>query len=166
METRKKTSPIWAVSREEFVDLVSKSRTLNDILSCFGMRNMGGNHNTFWRRVRYEQLDEERIRQRFKDNQREALRVANVAVPDIDVFVENSTYSRTHLKRRIILKNLIPYTCSGYGLGSQWNSKPLALQLEHINGVFNDNRLSNLCFLCPNCHSQTETFAGRKNRAA
>jgi hypothetical protein len=33
--------------------------------------------------------------------------------------------------------------------------------LDHINGVPNDNRLENLRFLCPNCNSQTDTFAGR-----
>jgi hypothetical protein len=35
------------------------------------------------------------------------------------------------------------------------------LELEHCNGVRNDHRIGNLKFLCPNCHSQTETFRGR-----
>jgi hypothetical protein len=39
---------------------------------------------------------------------------------------------------------------------------PLVLQLDHINGVHNDNRIENLRWLCPNCHTQTHTFAGRK----
>ena len=38
----------------------------------------------------------------------------------------------------------------------------MVLQLEHINGVHNDNRIEKLCFLCPNCHSQTSTYAGKK----
>ena len=37
----------------------------------------------------------------------------------------------------------------------------LTLQLDHINGINNDNRKENLRFLCPNCHSQTNTFAGK-----
>ena len=37
----------------------------------------------------------------------------------------------------------------------------MKLQLEHINGVSDDNRLENLCLLCPNCHSQTDTYAGK-----
>jgi len=44
------------------------------------------------------------------------------------------------------------------------NSKEISLQLEHINGVNNDNRVENLTLLCPNCHSQTPTFAGRNKR--
>lgn len=42
---------------------------------------------------------------------------------------------------------------------------PLPLQLDHVNGIFGDHRLENLRWLCPNCHSQTETFAG-KGKAA
>lgn len=38
---------------------------------------------------------------------------------------------------------------------------PLTLQLDHINRVNNDHRLTNLRFLCPNCHSQTDTYAGK-----
>ena len=44
---------------------------------------------------------------------------------------------------------------------SEWLGNPLALQLDHINGVNNDHRLTNLRFLCPNCHSQTDTYAGK-----
>lgn len=45
-----------------------------------------------------------------------------------------------------------------------WRGKKLTLQLDHKNGVNNDNRLENLRFLCPNCHSQTDTFCGRNKK--
>ena len=46
---------------------------------------------------------------------------------------------------------------------STWNGSPLTLELEHKNGNSSDNSSSNLCLLCPNCHSQTPTFRA-KNR--
>ena len=75
--------------------------------------------------------------------------------------VENSTYSNmTKFKSRLIKANLIEYKCSCCGI-TEWNGKPLTLQLHHINGNNRDNRLENLTFLCPNCHSQTDNFSGK-----
>lgn len=47
----------------------------------------------------------------------------------------------------------------------EWQGQKLVLQLDHINGKNNDHRIENLRFLCPNCHSITETYAG-KNKGA
>jgi Zn finger protein HypA/HybF involved in hydrogenase expression len=86
-----------------------------------------------------------------------------------NIFCENSTYDRTTLRNRIIKEKILEYKCSECGI-IDWNGKSLSLQLDHINGVPNDNRMKNLRFLCPNCHSQTKTFGirnkgnGRKAR--
>ena len=80
-----------------------------------------------------------------------------------DILVENSTYTSTHhLKHRLWKEELLKNECYECGI-KDWNGKTISLQLDHINGVRTDNRLENLRILCPNCHSQTETFAG-KNR--
>lgn len=46
----------------------------------------------------------------------------------------------------------------------EWLGRPLSMALHHVNGEDADNRLENLQMLCPNCHSQTENFAGRNRR--
>lgn len=86
---------------------------------------------------------------------------------DESVFVENSTYARHLLKARVIKNKMIPYSCGRCGNEGEYNDKPLVLQLDHINGVNDDNRIENLRFLCPNCHSQEDTYAAknRKNSA-
>ncbi len=78
-----------------------------------------------------------------------------------EVFIEHSTYPRKDIKKRILNQKLIPYECSECRNDGNHNSKSLVLQLDHINGKAEDNRLENLRFLCPNCHSQTSTYAGK-----
>ena len=68
------------------------------------------------------------------------------------------------LKSAIIKHNLLDYCCSKcYGKGV-WMEEVLTLELDHINGDSCDNRLENLRFLCPNCHSQTPTYKGKNSR--
>lgn len=47
---------------------------------------------------------------------------------------------------------------------SSWMNEPLICHLDHINGINNDHRLENLRMLCPNCHSQTTTYAGKNSK--
>ena len=64
------------------------------------------------------------------------------------------------------LKETFGDKCSKCNQENTWNNKPLMLQLDHIDGNSDNNNLENLRLLCPNCHSQTETFgnAGKGSR--
>ncbi len=77
-----------------------------------------------------------------------------------EVLVLGSSYNRGELKKRLLREGLLTSVCAICGIDS-WLGKALALHLDHKNGVYNDNRLHNLRLLCPNCHSQTETYAGK-----
>jgi len=81
-----------------------------------------------------------------------------------EILVDNSPYigGSTHLKNKLLKLKLLVYKCYICNI-NDWNGKYLVLQLDHINGHKLDNRLNNLRLLCPNCHSQTETFCGKNN---
>jgi len=80
--------------------------------------------------------------------------------PNEEVFKENSTYSNELIKQRIVTQELLEYKCSKCQIES-WQGETIVLDLDHINGNNTDNRLINLRYLCPNCHSQTDTYKGR-----
>jgi hypothetical protein len=84
--------------------------------------------------------------------------------PNEDIFTENSVYSNELVKGRIVKDNLLEYRCCKCGIDS-WQSETIVLDLDHINGNNRDNRLINLRYLCPNCHSQTDTYKGRNKNS-
>jgi len=60
-------------------------------------------------------------------------------------------------------KYLDSNSCNTCGINS-WEGKELPLELDHINGNRRDNRIENLRYLCPNCHSQTPTFRSKNKK--
>ena len=71
------------------------------------------------------------------------------------------TYQTLKLKKRLIKENVLDYKCVSCSI-FEWNNKEISLQLDHIDGNNHNHKLENLRLLCPNCHSQTDTWCGKK----
>lgn len=74
-------------------------------------------------------------------------------------------FKTSGLKKKLYKKGLKQPECEICGLGPIWNGKPITHHLDHIDGNARNHSLDNLQILCPNCHSQTDTYAG-KNKAS
>jgi HNH endonuclease len=82
------------------------------------------------------------------------------ALPLAALLVNGQPRGRENIKLRLLRAGLKDGSCEDCGL-TEWRGRPLSMALHHVNGDGRDNRLDNLRLLCPNCHSQTDNFAGR-----
>lgn len=137
---------------------VAASRSMAQVLTALGLQATGANYAGMRRHIERLGLDSGHF-----TGQRWAAGGPSPrpGQPLAEILVENSTYGdTTWLKRRLLAAGLLENHCYRCEL-TEWLGEPISLQLEHRNGNHRDHRLANLCLLCPNCHSQTPTFAGR-----
>lgn len=143
---------------EQTKELVDKNICWTDLMRDMGIRFVGNNIKTVKKLVEYYNISTAHF-----DPKRASVKNHPGVRKDSEIFCENSTVHRKTVKDKIIKDKLLEYKCAECPVTGIWNGKPIVLQLEHKNGINNDNRLSNLCFMCPNCHSQTPTFSGRNS---
>ena len=87
----------------------------------------------------------------------------NLKIPLEVLTAQERNTARGHLRWRLLRDEVLDTRCFECGI-TEWRNKPLSLHLHHVNGVKNDNCLENLQLLCPNCHSQTESYSGRNSK--
>lgn len=127
-----------------------------EALRRLGMRPAGGNGKTLQRYARdvwkipTDHFDQNRRRQSGRSAQ-----------PLSGILVESSTYNRGSLKRRLYAEGLKERRCELCGQDEVWLGRRMALILDHINGIGDDNRIENLRIVCPNCAATLDTHCGR-----
>ena len=159
---RKRASIIWKISTKEFKKVVIKSNSFAEIMRHFGLVVASANYKTLRKRLDEENIDYSHIKLGLGSNKNR--KFPERATPLEGVMVKNSTYSRGHLKERLLKNNILENKCGICGQLPEWQTKNLVMVLDHVNGVNNDHRLENLRLLCPNCNSQTSTFSGRQQK--
>lgn len=143
---------------EQFIEAVSGCKTIKGTLEKLGLQMSGGNYYSFYKTLRRLNVTIDH----FDGWSGKCPAAPFVKSKLDDILIKNSSYSSTHhLKHRLYKENLLKEECSICGI-KNWQGALLSLHLDHINGEHTDNRIENLRILCPNCHSQTSTFSGKK----
>jgi hypothetical protein len=145
-------------SEEEARAAVAASRSHSEAMVRLGVRPAGGNHATLKKYLSLWGISTDHF------DWGGARPPTREAIPLEDVLVEGSNYQRKRLKVRLVEAGLKQLRCELCGQGEMWRGARMGLVLDHVNGVWNDNRLENLRMLCPNCNATLDTHCGRKNR--
>ena len=150
---------ITELTRNEMIELVNNHSSIRQILLTLGKSTNGsGAYKTFKKHC--DKLNIE-LPEFNREYNRPYGKIGKI--PLNNILVENSTYQNTNnLKNRLVTEGILEYKCECCNNIGEWMSKPISLHLDHINGINNDNRLENLRLLCPNCHSQTDTYSGKR----
>lgn len=149
----------WKV--EDLADAVANAYSITDVVRNLGLGVAGGNHQTVKVYIKNLGLDTSHFSPSVARKRVVGKYVERIGFAEHEIFVENWSGSQNVVRRKA--RKTFPQVCTECKIGSEWNAKPLVLQLDHINGNRKDCRKENLRFLCPNCHSQTPTFAGRSS---
>lgn len=143
---------------EEFARAVAASTTIMQVVLRIGRSIVGSNYDLVRSEIQRLSLP--------TDHMVKAGNGYGKVVTEAEVWealTRESLIHRNQIKKWILKFKLIPYRCRECDI-STWRDRKLTLHLDHINGDPRDHSFDNLRFLCPNCHSQTITYCGRKNR--
>ncbi|MGC5399154.1 HNH endonuclease [Streptomyces sp. DT20] len=146
--------------RHELAAAVAESRSLAGVLNALGQVDNGGARARLKRDIEAYSLSIDHFTgQGHSVGTRSSHRKPAASIL---VRLEGGAYrTRTPLLRRALDDVGVPRECARCGTGETWRGNRLVLEIDHLSGDRFDNRLENLRYLCPSCHSQTATFSNR-----
>jgi hypothetical protein len=152
---------------EDLRQLVASASSLAQVLTALGLPPMGRAHHELEKRITELRIDRDHLtgqgwaRGKTKKTSPSLARgVARRSKAPEEIFVESAPVMKSSRIVSLLLEMGWSYRCAHCGI-ADWCGRPLVLHLDHVNGINNDNRLTNLRLLCPNCHSQTPTYCRR-----
>jgi predicted RNA-binding Zn-ribbon protein involved in translation (DUF1610 family) len=147
-------------SKEILEAAAAESTSIAAVLRTLGIPLSGGMHAHISRRLNHFGIDTSHFL--VKGHMRgQASRNRLSADRLLVIRPRGSNRAKPLALRRALREIGVPYRCAECGLAGEWRGKPLTLHVDHINGNYEDCRPENLRFLCPNCHTQTASWAGR-----
>lgn len=148
---------------EQLINAVKVSFSYSNVLKILGLEQAGGTQKNIKKHITRLKCDTSHFTGMLWNKGKTRLDDSRLGGSE-NIFIKDSKVSKSYVRKLILKKKIIPYICNECKNVGNWNNKKLTLQLDHINGDPRDQRIENLRFLCPNCHSQTETFCSSNKK--
>ena len=150
------------IYEKEFLEkIIAESVSYKEVLIKMGLRAAGGNYKILKKYICLYDISTSHFESMIEVSKRN---FEKNKIPLEDILIEESTYNRTSLKNRLYREKILERKCSLCGQDENWNGMKISLILDHINGIYNDNRLENLRIVCPNCNAGLETHCGKNKK--
>lgn len=148
---------------EKLREAVKNSLSFSDVCRFLNIKPVGSNVSSVKKWLKQHLIDFTHFTGAAW-NQGERFKEFNKKKPLTEICIKNSTYFNTDcLRRRLIKEGVKEFGCEECKL-TEWNNKPISLELHHNDGDRCNNELINLTILCPNCHAQTDTYCSKKRK--
>ncbi|WP_405092699.1 HNH endonuclease [Micromonospora sp. NBC_01392] len=150
----------YRYSPELLAATAARAHSVTEVMRLLGVRISGGSHAHISRQLKRFGIDTSHFtRQAHNKGQPSPRRTTS---SQLLLLLPAGSRRTPGTRLKWALGDIgVPQECERCRCGPVWFGRPLTLHVDHINGDFLDNRPPNLRILCPNCHSQTDTFAGR-----
>lgn len=144
-------------------ELCKDSYSYAEVLRKAGRKQGGGTQATLRKKIEEFGIDISHFTgQRWQDSPNQIDNHENREKYSLEeVFIKNSPVTQKVLRGYVERHNLIPYKCQNCGCDGHWQNGIIALEIDHIDGDNTNNEISNLHYLCPNCHALTDTYRGK-----
>ncbi len=148
-------------TKEMLQDAVDNSISYAGVLRHFGLKMSGGTQAHIKRRMQHFKIDTDH----FKGQRWNSGNISRERKTPEQIFVKlddgSNKPKRNQLVRALTETGMV-YECVKCGNQGVWNNEELVLHVDHIDGDWLNNERCNLRFLCPNCHTQTDTFGSKR----
>ena len=153
-------------TKEWLEELCKDSYSYAEVLTKAGRKQGGGTQATLKKKIAEFEIDISHFTgQKWRESPNQQINIENSTSRekyDLEtVFSKDSPVTQKVLRGYVKRHNIIEYKCQICGCDGHWQGAEIALELDHIDGNNTNNEISNLRYLCPNCHALTETYRGR-----